>query len=119
MVQLMHQRAEKILAPRQHARLLKPKKTSFEQVYRAVKEYREKYPAKAVVYSGDSYPEFGMAVLMAGGSLPVLPDDIDAALLKAVVGMKPVASSNKNEYILSDGKNSIVYNTETKKLEKK
>jgi hypothetical protein len=28
--------------PRQHARLLKPKKTSFEQVYRAVKEYRLK-----------------------------------------------------------------------------
>jgi hypothetical protein len=107
------------LAPRQHARLLKPKKTSFEQVYRAVKEYRDKYPAKAVVYSGDSYPEFAMAVFMAGGSLPALSNTIDAALLKAAVGMKPVASPNKNEYILSDGKNSIVYNVETKKLEKR
>jgi hypothetical protein len=107
------------LAPRQQARLLKPKKTSFVQVYRAVKEYREKYPNKAVVYSGDSYPEFGIAVLMAGGSLPVLPGDVDAAILKAAVGMKPVASANTNEYILSDGKSSIVYNTETKKLEKK
>jgi Family of unknown function (DUF6298) len=107
------------LAPRQHARLLKPKKTSFEQVYRAVKEYREKYPAKAVVYSGDSYPEFGTAVFMAGGSLPVLPADVDAALLKAAAGMKPVAAANKNEYILSDGKSSIVYNSETKKLEKR
>jgi ribosomal protein L28 len=107
------------LAPRQQARLLKPKKTSFVQVYRAVKEYREKYPSKAVVYSGDSYPEFGIAVLMAGGSLPVLPGDVDAAILKAAVGMKPVASANTNEYILSDGKSSIVYNTETKKLEKK
>ena len=87
-------------------------------MYRAVKEYRQKYPAKAVVYSGDSYPEFGMAVFMAGGSLPVLPNEIDKELLKAAVGMKPVASSNKNEYILSDGKNSIVYNTETKKLER-
>lgn len=107
------------LAPRQQARLLKPKKTSFEQVYRAVKEYRDKFPGKAVVYSGDSYPEFGMAVFMAGGSLAVLPSGVDIALLKAAVGMKPVASPNKNEYILSDGKNSIVYNTETKKLEKK
>lgn len=106
------------LAPRQQARLLKPKKTSFEQVYLAVKEYRDKYPGKAVVYSGDSYTEFGMAVFMAGGSLPVLPVDVDAALLKAVVGMKPVASANKNEYILSDGKTSIVYNAETKKVEK-
>jgi hypothetical protein len=105
------------LAPRQHARLLKPKKTSFEQVYRAVKEYREKYPTKAVSYSGDSYPEFGMAVFMAGGSLPVLNNDIDAAILKAAVGMKPIVSSNKKEYILSNGKSSIVYNVDTKKLE--
>ena len=107
------------LAPRQHARLLKPKKTSFEQVYRAVKEYREKFPGKAVVYSGDSYPEFGMAVLMAGGSLPVLPGEVDRELLKAAVGMRPIASPNKNEYLLSDGKNSIVYNSETKKLERR
>jgi ribosomal protein L28 len=107
------------LAPRQHARLLKPKKTSFEQVYRAVREYREKYPTKAVSYSGDSYPEFGMAVFMAGGSLPVLSNEIEPAILQAAVGMKPVASANKNEYILSDGKNSILYNSETKKLEKK
>jgi len=107
------------LAPRQHARLLKPKKTSFEQVYRAVKEYRDKFPNKAVVYSGDSYPEFGMAVFIAGGSLAVLPKDIGKELLKAAVGMKPVRSSNKDEYILSDGKNSIVYNSVTRKLEKR
>lgn len=107
------------LAPRQHARLLKPKKTSFEQVYRAVKEYRTKYPTKAVVYSGDNYPEFGMAAFMAGGSLPVLSENIDAAMLKAAVGMKPVASANANEYVLSDGKNSIVYNIVTRKLERR
>lgn len=105
------------LAPRQHARLLKPKKTSFEQVYRAVKEYREKYPNKAVSYSGDSYPEFGMAVFMAGGSLAVLNNTIDPAILKVAVGMKPVSASNKNEYVLSDGKKSIVYNIETRKVE--
>jgi hypothetical protein len=107
------------LAPRQHARLLKPKKTSFEQVYRAVKEYRLRYPGKAVIYSGDSYPEFGVAVFMAGGSLPVLSTNLDRELIKTAAGMKPVDSPNKNEYILSDGKNSIIYNTETKKLEKR
>ena len=107
------------LAPRQHARLLKPKKTSFEQVYRAVKEYKDKFPNKAVVYSGDSYPEFGMAAFMAGGSLAVLPNNIDKELLKATAGMKPIVSPGKNEYILSNGKNSIVYNSETKRLEKK
>jgi Family of unknown function (DUF6298) len=103
------------LAPRQHARLLKPKKTSFEQVYRAVKEYKEKFPNKAVVYSGDSYPEFGMAVLMAGGSLPVLSADVDKEILKAATGMKPAAGNN-NEYVLTDGKKKIVYNNNTKKL---
>lgn len=107
------------LAPRQHARLLKPRKTSFEQVYRAVKEYKDKFPSKAVVYSGDSYPEFGMAVFMAGGSLAVQSKDIDKGLLKAAVGMKPLKSSNKDEYILSDGKNSIVYNIVTRRLEKR
>ena len=84
-----------------------------------MKEYRTKFPNKAVVYSGDGYPEFGMAVFMAGGSLPVLPGNIDAAILQAAVGMKPVASSNANEYILSDGKSSIIYNTETRKLERR
>ena len=107
------------LAPRQHARLLKPKKTSFEQVYRAVKEYRDKFPNKAVVYSGDSYSEFGMAVFMAGGSLPVILKDIGKDFLNAAIGMKPVKSSNKNEYVLSNGKDSLVYNIETRKLEKK
>ncbi|MBK6936888.1 MAG: hypothetical protein IPH18_08355 [Chitinophagaceae bacterium] len=102
------------LAPRQHARLLKPKKTSFEQVYRAVKECKEKFPGKAVMYSGDSYHEFGIAAFMAGGSMVNLNADIDKELLKAVIGMKPVKSANKNEYILSDGKKSLIYNTEAK-----
>jgi hypothetical protein len=60
-----------------------------------------------------------MAAFMAGGSLAVLPPAIDKELLMASVGMKPVKSSIRNEYILSNGKSSMVYNTETKKLEKR
>jgi hypothetical protein len=105
------------LAPRQHARLLKPKKTSFEQVYRAVKEYKDKFPNKAVVYSGDSYSEFGIAAFMAGGSLPVLPKEIDEKYLRLAINMKPAISNDKKEYILSDGKNRIIYNVEIRKLE--
>lgn len=101
------------LAPRQHARLLKPKKTSFGQVYRAVLEYKKKFPEKAVMYSGDNYPEFGIAVLMAGGSLPVLPANIDAAILEKAAGMKPVYGKEEGVYILSNGKASIVYNSNT------
>jgi len=96
------------LAPRQHARLLKPKKTSFEQVYRAVKEYRTKFPNKAVIYSSDSYDQFGWAVFMAGGSLPALPAETDKALLNAAATMKPI-DSPKNQFVLSDGKTFVVY----------
>lgn len=97
------------LAPRQHARLLKPTKTSFEQVYRAVREYRLKYPTKAVVYSGDSYPEFSWAAFMAGGSLPSLPG-VDKTLLAAAATMKPLEGEVHDQYILSDGKSYIIYN---------
>jgi len=95
------------LAPRQHARLLKPKKTSFEQVYRAVKEYRDKFPAKAVIYSGDSYPEFGWAVFIAGGSLPVLPAGVDSAFLTAAAAMKPVNEPGK--FVLAGSNGLIAY----------
>ena len=103
------------LAPRQHARLLKPKKTSFEQVYRAVAEYRLKYPEKAVVYSGDNYDAYGWAIFMAGGSLsnafsgiPVL----DKAQL-STAGIKPFTLTGKpaGQYALANtGKAYVLYN---------
>jgi len=98
------------LAPRQHARLLKPKKTSFEQVYRAVLEYRKKYPAKAVVYSGDSYDEFGWAVFMAGGSLPVLPKNTNKEFLLSASEMLPVGLPNVStgQWALGNSKNELI-----------
>jgi hypothetical protein len=57
------------LAPRQWARVLKPKPSSAEQVARAVREYRQKYPDKAVMYSADGADRFGEAAYDAGGSL--------------------------------------------------
>lgn len=63
----------KNLAPRQHARKLKTGKETEDQVYRAVREYREKYPKKAVLYSTDASSRFGWSVLFGGGSLPSLP----------------------------------------------
>ena len=92
------------LAPRQHARLSKPVRSSFDQVYRAVKEYRMAHE-KAVIYSGDSYPQFGWAVLMAGGSLPVLPKETDLNFLKAVVNTIPV----KEKKMLAGIKDLILY----------
>jgi hypothetical protein len=57
------------LAPRQHARVLKPKETSAEQVERAIREYRTRFPDKAVIYSADGADRFGAAALKAGASL--------------------------------------------------
>lgn len=79
----------KHLAPRQHARLLKPKKTSFDQVYRAVSEYRMNFPDKAVIYSGDNHPSMAWAIFMAGGSMAALPKIEDKNFLKAAATMQP------------------------------
>ncbi|SMC39619.1 DUF6298 domain-containing protein [Pedobacter africanus] len=101
------------LAPRQHARLLKPKKTSFEQVYRAVAEYRAQYPEKAVSYSADSYDAFGWAIFMAGGSLSNVPA-ISQSLLAAATAMKPFApqGNTQGQYVLGNpGKAYVLYNS--------
>jgi hypothetical protein len=63
----------KNLAPRQHARNMNVGKETEEQVYRAVREYRETYPDKVVMYSTNASSRFGWAVLMAGGSLANIP----------------------------------------------
>jgi hypothetical protein len=98
------------LAPRQHARLLKPKKTSFEQVYRAVNEYRKRFPDKAVVYSGDSYDEFGWAVFMATGSMAVLPV-LPQEFLNNASSMHIIDGNSNKQWILTNGKDYIVYST--------
>jgi hypothetical protein len=57
---------------------------------------------------------------MAGGSLPVIPDDISKEIVNETIGMKPVPSADKDIYLLSDGgKRIISYNIKTKTLEKR
>jgi hypothetical protein len=83
------------LAPRQHARKLKTGKETDDQVYRAVREYREKYPEKVVLYSTDGSSRFGWSVLMAGGSLPNIPKIELTAFYSALSEMKLV---NGNQF---------------------
>lgn len=100
------------LAPRQHARLLKPKKTSFEEVYHAVAEYKNKFPKKAVMYSGDNFDSFGWAILMGGGSLSNVKN-IDPNALKNIAYMSTFLPAGKNEkqYGLENpGKAYVLYN---------
>ena len=77
------------LSPRQHARQVAPGETSAAQVYRAVKEYRDRYPNKAVIYSAAGAREYPWAVLIAGGSLPVVPQVDDPGFAAAAARMKP------------------------------
>lgn len=98
------------LSPRQHARLLNPKRTSFDQVYRAVREYRSMYPDKAVVYSADD--SYGWAVLMAGGSIPNVRNLTSRALLAAIPRMKPFdmpADVNRQYALAEPGRTYLVY----------
>jgi hypothetical protein len=95
------------LAPRQHARLLKPKASSPQQVYRAVLEYKTKFPDKAVIYSGDGADRNGWAVLMAGGSLPNVKVK-DVSFLQAAAAMQPTAIGD--DWYLGGEQGMILYN---------
>jgi hypothetical protein len=76
------------LAPRQQLRAWKGSKSrSDASVARAVREYRAKYPGKAVTVSLAGAN--GWAVLAAGGSAPCLPPETDAALRAATPRMRP------------------------------
>lgn len=106
----------KHLAPRQHARLLRPKRTSFEQTVRAVREYRARYPDKAVIYSAD--PTMGWAVLMGGGSLPNLPKTTDVKLTGAAARMRVLDLPADGVYALTDGeKEYLIYATKKNTLQ--
>ncbi|WP_205195402.1 DUF6298 domain-containing protein [Chitinophaga sp. Cy-1792] len=102
------------LTPRQHARLLKPKSTSAEQVYRAVLEYKLRFPEKVVLYSADAWDKYGWAVLMAGGSLPVLTVK-DKRFLQAAATMQPVATTN-GQWILSDDNTGMIIYTNSNSI---
>jgi len=99
------------LAPRQHARLLKPKSTSAQQVYRAVLEYKLRFPGKAIIYSADAWDRNGWAILMAGGSLPSLKIK-DEDFLQAVSTMQSVSTdTTSKQWILQNEKTGyIIYN---------
>lgn len=78
----------KNLAPRQHARKMKQGLENDTQVYRAIREYHEKYPKKAILYSTKNASRFGWPVLMAGGSLANIPKVNISGFYEALTDMK-------------------------------
>jgi len=105
----------KNLAPRQHARQMKSKGTSPEQVYRAVSEYRTKFPDKAVIYHSDSYPQHAWPVFMAGGSMANIPKVDHADFVKEVSGMQ--VKKQENSWCLEGSKSAIFYNADNTSLQ--
>jgi hypothetical protein len=88
------------LAPRQYARLIPPGKPSFESVYKAVLEYRQKYPKKAVLYSNYLDRNQHWAVFIAGGSMAAIPEIEDNGFCFSAATMQPVKENNKDFYTL-------------------
>ena len=92
-------RAGRNMAPRQWMRKERVGKTGFKEAYDAVLEMRTKYPDKAVTFFSQQYPQYGWAILMAGGSLPNVPLQAGANnpyhddLLQAIPQMKPMEAS--------------------------
>ena len=84
------------MAPRQWMRKMKVGKTGFNEAYRAVREMRDRHPDKAVTFFAQQYPDYGWAILLAGGSLPNIPiggndaDKWQTVFLKEVCMMTPV-----------------------------
>lgn len=101
------------LAPRQHARLEKVGKVSFESVYRSVREYRQRFPEKAVMYYAVQYPENAWASFMAQGSLACLPIISDTRFLQAASKMDVVENQTKDgQYVLGNSNTGYIYYTE-------
>lgn len=97
----------KNMAPRQHMRKMKVGKTTFDEAYKAVAEYRALYPEKAVTFYAQNYPALGWAVLMAGGSCPNVRIS-DETLRKDIVAMNPVALSAEGVTMIASEDGAVV-----------
>ncbi|WP_294476302.1 DUF6298 domain-containing protein [uncultured Bacteroides sp.] len=99
----------KNMAPRQHMRKMKVGKVTFTEAYKAVSEYRRKFPEKAVTFYAQNYPAMGWAVFMAGGSCPVIPCR-DKDFLKDAAMME-IEETDTSEYkkLVKSGIGSIIY----------
>ncbi|MBP5500465.1 MAG: pectate lyase, partial [Bacteroidales bacterium] len=97
------------LAPRQHARVQPVGKVNFSDAYRAVNEYRQRYPEKAVVYYAQNYPEQAWAIVMAGGSGAGVKI-ADTTLRKQLVTMHVEGAADREDAkVLQSDNAALVY----------
>lgn len=88
--------AGKNMAMRQFMRKMKVGKTGYAEAYKAVREYTSRFPDKAVTFFAQQYPEYGWAILLAGGSLPNIPVNNDK-FLKDAAHMKAISGNGSGE----------------------
>ncbi len=104
------------MAQRQYMRKIRTGGARFEDVYRAVSEYRLQYPDKAVIYSAQKHPEMCWASLMAGGSCAAIPVR-DQAFLYELTKLSP-SSPTDGVYMLKGENGFLVYaETENARLD--
>jgi hypothetical protein len=95
------------LAPRQQIREWKGAKgRSAEQTARQVREYRDRFPDKAILCAHDGADPW--AVLAAGGSMPGLPPSVEPRLLAALPRMKPYGSGDRQWTLADPGREYVV-----------
>ena len=94
------------MAQRQYMRKIRTGGARFEDVYRAVSEYKTRFPDKAVIYSAQKHPEMCWAALMAGGSCAAIPVN-DERFLRSLPSMLP--EKTDNAYILRGTDSWVVY----------
>lgn len=101
------------LTPRQFEHLWKGGPPSDMNLAGMTSEYRAKFPAKAVIASGEDaeISHGSWAFLCAGGSMPNIPQGTDAKLLSAIPSMQPwtPASSQDRWALRESGKQLLVY----------
>lgn len=106
----------KNLTPRQHLRQTKQRPGGFSAIVKAVREYRMRFPEKAVTYYADmNCPSSrdGWAVLVGGGSLPNLK--LPEQLAKAIPTLRPADGivSGDNQWCLASADRDYVIYTAT------
>lgn len=99
------------LAPRQHLRRMRSKRADFASIAQAIREYRVRFPEKAVTYYADMYcnsPRDGWAVLMGGGSLANVPP-LPEQLAEAIVAMAPQTAGQGSLRLGAPEKEYLLY----------
>ena len=82
---------------------------TFDEAYRAVSEYRKKFPEKAVTYYAQNYPDMAWAVFMASGSCSVVPVADESFLTDAAAMDMEDTGTNKYQKLVKSGIGSIIY----------